>query len=167
MVVWLYSYIVVWLTTIQQYSHTTIKIMIWKIIPALETLQQIGVNSMSDALGIEFVEYGNDFLTAKMPVDHRTVQPFRILHGGASVALAETLGSTASVLTLEPGAKKQVVGIEINANHLSSAREGSWVFGTVKPIRIGRTIQVWNIEIKDENEKLICVSRLTCAIVER
>ena len=167
MVVWLYSYIVVWLTTIQQYSHTTIKIMIWKIIPALETLQQIGVNSMSDALGIEFVEYGNDFLTAKMPVDHRTVQPFRILHGGASVALAETLGSVASVLTLEPDSKKQVVGVEINANHLSSAREGSWVFGTVKPIRIGRTIQVWNIEIKDENEKLICVSRLTCAIVER
>ena len=141
--------------------------MIWKIKPALETLQQIGVNSMSDTLGIEFVEYGDDFLTAKMPVDHRTVQPFRILHGGASVTLAETLGSTASVLTLEPGAKKQVVGIEINANHLSSAREGSWVFGTVKPIRIGRTIQVWNIEIKDENEKLICVSRLTCAIVER
>ena len=141
--------------------------MIWKIKPDLETLQQIGINSMSDALGIEFVEYGDDFLTAKMPVDHRTVQPFRILHGGASVALAETLGSVASVLTLEPDSKKQVVGVEINANHLSSAREGSWVFGTVKPIRIGRTIQVWNIEIKDENEKLICVSRLTCAIVER
>ncbi len=141
--------------------------MIWKIIPALETLQQIGVNSMSDALGIEFVEFGDDFLTAKMPVDHRTVQPFRILHGGASVALAETLGSIASVLTLEPDSKKQVVGVEINANHLSSAREGSWVFGTVKPIRIGRTIQVWNIEIKDEQGKLICVSRLTCAIVER
>ena len=141
--------------------------MIWKIKPALETLQQIGVNSMSDTLGIEFVEYGDDFLTAKMPVDHRTVQPFRILHGGASVALAETLGSIASVLTLEPNTKKQVVGIEINANHLSSAREGSWVFGTVKPIRVGRTIQVWNIDIKDENGKLICVSRLTCAIVER
>ena len=141
--------------------------MIWKIKPALETLQQIGVNSMSDTLGIEFVEYGDDFLTAKMPVDHRTVQPFRILHGGASVALAETLGSIASVLTLEPNTKKQVVGIEINANHLSSAREGSWVFGTVKPIRVGRTIQVWNIDIKDESGKLICVSRLTCAIVER
>ena len=141
--------------------------MIWKIKPALETLQQIGVNSMSDTLGIEFVEYGDDFLTAKMPVDHRTVQPFRILHGGASVALAETLGSIASVLTLEPNTKKQVVGIEINANHLSSAREGSWVFGTVKPIRVGRTIQVWNIDIKDESGKLICISRLTCAIVER
>lgn len=141
--------------------------MIWKVKPSLEILQQIGVNTMSDNLGIEFVEYGDDYLTAKMPVDHRTVQPFRILHGGASVALAETLGSVASVLTLEKGTKKQVVGVEINANHLSSAREGSWVFGTVKPIRVGRTIQVWNIEIKDENGKLVCVSRLTCAIVER
>ena len=141
--------------------------MIWKNKPTLEALQHIGVNTMSDNLGIEFVEFGDDFLTAKMPVDHRTVQPFRILHGGASVTLAETLGSIASVLTLEPNTKKQVVGVEINANHLSSVREGSWVYGTVKPIRVGRTIQVWNIEIKDEQGKLICVSRLTCAIVER
>ncbi len=141
--------------------------MVWKIQPDLETIQNLGINSMSDTLGIEFIAFGDDYLTAKMPVDHRTVQPFRILHGGASVTLAETLGSIASVLTLEPNSKKQVVGIEINANHLSSAREGSWVFGTVTPIRIGRTIQVWHIEIKDENQKLICVSRLTCAIVER
>ena len=83
------------------------------------------------------------------------------------MALAETLGSVASVLTLEQGAKKQVVGVEINANHLSSAREGSFVLGTVKPIRIGRSIQVWNIEITDESGKLICVSRLTCAVVDR
>lgn len=141
--------------------------MIWKIKPSLEILQQIGINTLSDNLGIEFVEFGADYLTAKMPVDHRTVQPFRILHGGASVALAETLGSVASVLTLEQGAKKQVVGVEINANHLSSAREGSFVLGTVKPIRIGRSIQVWNIEITDESGKLICVSRLTCAVVDR
>ena len=141
--------------------------MIWKVKPSLEILQQIGANTLSENLGIEMVEFGDDFITAKMPVDHRTVQPFRILHGGASVALAETLGSVASVLTLEKDTKKQVVGVEINANHLSSAREGSWVYGTVKPIRVGRTIQVWNIEIKDENGKLVCVSRLTCAIVER
>lgn len=141
--------------------------MIWKVKPSLEILQQIGANTLSENLGIEMVEFGDDFITAKMPVDHRTVQPFRILHGGASVALAETLGSVASVLTLETGTKKQVVGVEINANHLSSAREGAWVYGTVKPIRVGRTIQVWNIEIKDENGKLVCVSRLTCAIVER
>ena len=81
-------------------------------------------------------DFGDDFLTAKMPVNEKTVQPFRILHGGASVSLAETLGSIASVLTLEPDSKKQIVGVEINANHLSSAREGTWVFGTVKPIRI-------------------------------
>ncbi len=141
--------------------------MIWKVKPSLEILQQIGANTLSENLGIEMVEFGDDFITAKMPVDHRTVQPFRILHGGASVALAETLGSVASVLTLEKDTKKQVVGVEINANHLSSAREGSWVYGTVKPIRVGRTIQVWNIEIKDESGKLVCVSRLTCAIVER
>jgi 1,4-dihydroxy-2-naphthoyl-CoA hydrolase len=141
--------------------------MIWKVKPNLEFLQSIGANSLSDNLGIEFTEFGDDFLTAKMPVDHRTVQPFRILHGGASVALAETLGSVAAVLMLEPGSKKQVVGVEINANHLSSAREGTVVYGTVKPIRVGRTIQVWNIEIKDEQGKLVCISRLTIAVVER
>ena len=122
---------------------------------------------MTDNLGIEYVEMGDDFITAKMPVDHRTVQPFRILHGGASVALAETLGSVAAILCLEPDSKKQVVGVEINANHLSSAREGTWVYGTVKPIRVGRTMQVWNIEIKDEQGKLLCISRLTIAVVER
>ncbi len=141
--------------------------MIWKVKPTLEALHQIGVNTLSDNLGIEFIEFGDDFLTAKMPVDHRTVQPHRVLHGGASVALAETIGSVASHLAIGIGGTKQVVGVEINANHLSSAREGSVVYGTCKPIRIGRTIQVWNIEIKDEQGKLVCVSRLTCAIVER
>ena len=141
--------------------------MIWKIKPDLALLQSIGKNTMTDNLGIEYVEMGDDFITAKMPVDHRTVQPFRILHGGASVALAETLGSVAAILCLEPDSKKQVVGVEINANHLSSAREGTWVYGTVKPIRVGRTMQVWNIEIKDEQGKLLCISRLTIAVVER
>ena len=129
--------------------------MIWKTKPTLDILQQIGVNTMSDNLGIEFVDFGDDYLTAKMPVDHRTVQPFRVLHGGASVALAETLGSVASVLVIGTETKKQVVGVEINANHLSSAREGTFVLGTVKPVRIGRNIQVWNTEIVDENGKLI------------
>ena len=141
--------------------------MIWKRKPDLALLQSIGKNTMTDNLGIEYVEMGDDFITAKMPVDHRTVQPFRILHGGASVALAETLGSVAAILCLEPDSKKQVVGVEINANHLSSAREGTWVYGTVKPIRVGRTMQVWNIEIKDEKGKLVCISRLTIAVVER
>ena len=141
--------------------------MIWKTPPTLEILNDIGKDSMSGYLGIEFTEFGDDFMTASMPVDHRTVQPFRILHGGASVALAETLGSVASVMCLSDMLKYQAVGIEINANHLSSAREGSLVYGTVRPIRIGRTIQVWNIEIKNAEGKLICVSRLTVAIVER
>ncbi len=141
--------------------------MIWKTPPTLEVMNNIGKGSMSDHVGIEFVESGDDFLTAKMPVDQRTVQPFRILHGGASVVLAETLGSVASVLCLTDMSKQQAVGVEINANHLSSAREGSYVYGTVRPIRLGRTIHVWNIEIKNEQGKLVCVSRLTVAVVER
>ena len=141
--------------------------MIWKTPPTLEILNDIGKDSMSGHLGIEFTEFGDDFMTASMPVDHRTVQPFRILHGGASVALAETLGSVASVMCLSDMSKYQAVGVEINANHLSSAREGSVVYGTVRPIRVGRTMHVWNIEIKNAEGKLICVSRLTVAIVER
>ena len=141
--------------------------MIWKHKPPADFLQSIGKNSMSDTLGIEYVEIGDDYLTAKMPVDHRTVQPFRILHGGASVALAETLGSVASVLCMADRVKYQAVGVEINANHLSSAKEGTVVYGTVRPIRVGRTMHVWGIEIKDEQGKLICISRLTVAIVER
>ncbi len=129
-------------------------------------LQEVSRNTLVDTLGIEFTEIGDDFLTARMPVDHRTVQPMRILHGGASVALAETLGSVASVLCLENPATHTPVGVEINANHLSSARDG-FVYGTVRALRIGRSMHVWNIEIKDEAGKLICVSRLTIAIIER
>jgi 1,4-dihydroxy-2-naphthoyl-CoA hydrolase len=141
--------------------------MIWKTQPTIEGINTIGNSSMSGHLDIEFTEVGDDYLVAKMPVDHRTVQPFRILHGGASVVLAETLGSVASVLCITDMSKYQAVGIEINANHLSSAREGTIVYGTVRPIRIGRTMHVWNIDIKDERGKLVCVSRLTVAIVER
>ena len=122
--------------------------MIWKIVPTLEALNATTPDTMVGNLGIEFVEIGDDFLVAKMPVDNRTVQPFRILHGGASVALAETLGSVAALLCLE-SAKSQAVGLEINANHLSSAREGSVVFGTVRAVRVGRTVHVWAIDIKD------------------
>jgi 1,4-dihydroxy-2-naphthoyl-CoA hydrolase len=141
--------------------------MIWKTLPSLDLLNEIGNNSMQGYLGIQYTDFGDDFLTASMPVDHRTVQPFRILHGGASVTLAETLGSVASILCVADRTKQQVVGVEINANHLSSAREGTVVYGTVRPIRIGRTMHVWNIEIKDEKGKLVCISRLTVAVVER
>jgi 1,4-dihydroxy-2-naphthoyl-CoA hydrolase len=141
--------------------------MIWKTQPTIEGINTIGNGSMSGYLDIEFTEIGDDYLVAKMPVDHRTIQPFRILHGGASVVLAETLGSVASVLCITDMSKYQAVGVEINANHLSSAREGTVVYGTVRPIRVGRTMHVWNIDIKDERGKLVCVSRLTVAIVER
>ncbi|NUN99673.1 MAG: hotdog fold thioesterase [Saprospiraceae bacterium] len=141
--------------------------MLWKQAHDLAVLRQISQNTLVDTLGIEFTEVGQDFITARMPVDHRTVQPMRLLHGGASVALAETLGSVASVLCLDDPASQAPVGVEINANHLNSAKEGAVVYGTARPLKIGRRLHVWNIEIKDESGKLICVSRITIAVVER
>lgn len=141
--------------------------MIWKQPIDLATVNHFSKNTLNDTLGIELIEVGDDFLRARMPVDARHVQPFRILHGGANVVLAETLGSYASVLMLEPGSNKMPVGVEINANHLSSVPEGSSVIGTVRPVRTGRNIHVWNIEIHDENGKLSCVSRITVAIVDQ
>ncbi|MEO1515777.1 MAG: hotdog fold thioesterase [Bacteroidota bacterium] len=140
--------------------------MIWKQTFTAEGLNQFSANTLVENLGIEFVDFGDDFLRARMPVDNRTVQPFRILHGGASVSLAETLGSVASMLCLDNTEQFSAVGLEINANHLKSARSG-FVTGTVKPIRVGRRIHVWNIEIENEDGQLVCVSRLTMAIIER
>lgn len=138
---------------------------LWKQPASLEGLQAISANTLSDWLGIEYTAIGDDYLSARMPVDHRTIQPMRLLHGGASVALAETLGSVASVLCLEDMGKQSVVGVEINANHLNSVRSG-WVYGTVRPIKVGRTLHVWQIDIKDENERPVCVSRITIAVVQ-
>lgn len=140
--------------------------MIWKQSFTLEGLNQISQNTLAENLGIEFTDFGQDFLVARMPVDNRTVQPMRLLHGGASVALAETLGSVASVLCLDDTEKSMPVGVEINANHLRPATKG-FVYGTVKPVRIGRNMHVWNIEIKNEEDKLTCVSRITIAVVPR
>lgn len=140
--------------------------MIWKTKPNLETLQDFSKNTMVEHLGIEFVEAGEDFMIAKMPVDDRTVQPMRLLHGGASVALAETLGSVASTFCVDDLQTKSVVGVEINANHLKAVKSG-FVFGKVYPIRIGRTIHVWQIDIRDEAGDLTCVSRLTVAVLVR
>jgi 1,4-dihydroxy-2-naphthoyl-CoA hydrolase len=140
--------------------------MIWKTPPTLEGLNATSPDTLAEALGIEYIDFGDDYITGRMPVDKRTVQPMRLLHGGASVALAETLGSVASVLCLDDPNTQTVVGVEINANHLNSVTSG-YVFGTVRPIRLGRRIQVWNIEIKDERERMICVSRLTIMVVER
>ncbi len=144
------------------------RMSIWKTPISAELFTQFNGKTLGDSLGMEFVESGDDYLTMRMPVDHRTVQPMRLLHGGASVALAETLGSMAGLFCVDDPNTQAVVGVEINANHLRSVREGSgFVYGTVRPVRVGKTIQVWNIEIKDERDHLVCVSRLTCAVVKR
>lgn len=123
-----------------------------------------GSSSMAEHLGIEFLEIGEDFLTARMPVDHRTKQPFGVLHGGASVALAETLGSVASFLTLDDPTTQRAVGLEINANHLRSVNNG-WVYAKAIPLHLGRTTHVWDIKITSEEQKLVCVVRFTVAII--
>lgn len=138
--------------------------MIWKVKPSIETLNQISKNTMVAHLGIMFTEIGDDYLKASMPVDHRTVQPFRLLHGGASVSLAESIGSVASQIVVS-NMETKVVGLEVNANHLRSAKEGQTVFATAKPVKLGKRIHVWNIEIIDDQENLICISRLTVAIL--
>lgn len=139
---------------------------IWKQKLTIEGLNALNKGTMGETIGVEFTDYGEDYLEATIPVDHRTVQPMGLLHGGASVALAETLGSIAGVLVLEDTDQQAVVGIEINANHLRSARKGK-VTGRVMPVRIGRSIQVWRITIRDEQERQICESRLTTMVIDR
>jgi 1,4-dihydroxy-2-naphthoyl-CoA hydrolase len=131
----------------------------------LDFLRTLNPQTINTQLGIEFTEIGEDFITAKMPVDHRTHQPFGILHGGASVVLAESLGSVASLLCLKNPETQRAVGVEINANHIRSVREG-WVYGRVTALHVGRTTHVWDIRITNEEGKLVCVSRLTVAVVE-
>jgi len=137
---------------------------IWKRPFTLEGLNGLSANTLVEHLGITFTDYGDDYLCARMPVDKRTVQPMGLLHGGASVSLAETIGSVASVLCTKPEESSGVVGIEINANHLRSVRKG-YVTASCRPIRIGRKLHVWNIEIRDEQEKLVCISRLTTMVL--
>ncbi|MEL7222456.1 MAG: hotdog fold thioesterase [Bacteroidota bacterium] len=141
--------------------------MIWTRTPILEELNKTGENGLPQHLGITFTEVGDDYLKATMPVDHRTVQPMRLLHGGASVVLAETLGSVAGVMCLPQPDKQTVVGVEINANHMNSAKEGELVTGIVRPLKVGKRIHVWEIKIYRSDEKLICVSRITIAVVGR
>ena len=126
-------------------------------------LQPLSKNTMGEHLGMVFTEVGTDYLKATMPVDHRTKQPYGLLHGGASVALAETLGSVGAALVVDH-AKFICVGQEINANHLRSVRDG-FVTGIAKPIHIGASSQVWETRIYDEREKLVCISRLTVAVL--
>jgi 1,4-dihydroxy-2-naphthoyl-CoA hydrolase len=121
--------------------------------------------SLPRHLGIEFTEIGPDFLRARMPVDERTRQPYGILHGGASVALAETLGSTAAGLAVDPE-KYRVLGQEINANHVRAVSEG-FVIGTTRPLHVGKRSHVWEIRIEDEQDRLVCISRITMFVMER
>ena len=129
----------------------------------VEQLNAIGEGCMINHVGIEITEIGPDFLKARMPVDQRTQQPMGLLHGGANVVLSETLGSYASNLLVDIG-KFAVVGLEVNANHIRSAKNG-FVYGKVTPIHIGRKTHVWNTEITNEEGKLVSVSRLTVAII--
>jgi 1,4-dihydroxy-2-naphthoyl-CoA hydrolase len=129
-------------------------------------IQHYSRNTLAEHLGIEFTEKGEDYLVARLPVDARTVQPFRLLHGGASVALAETMGSIASWLTLPADSTQSAVGLEINANHLRAVRSG-WVYGRATPIHLGRRTHVWEIRITDESQKPVCVSRLTVMLIDQ
>lgn len=128
-------------------------------------IQPLGKNTIAEQIGIEFTEIGPDFLKGRMPVDHRTHQPYGLLHGGASCVLAETLGSVGAALVIDQS-KFICVGLEINANHIRGVREG-FVTGTASPIHIGASTHVWDIRIQDEREKLVCVSRLTVAILPK
>ncbi len=136
---------------------------IWKKDLDLEELTQFAQNSIVGHLGIVYTKRGTDFLSATMPVDQRTIQPLGILHGGASVVLAETLGSTASYMTVED--PTYTVGLEVNANHIKSVTKGI-VTGTATPIHLGNTTQVWDINIKNEKGQLTCISRLTMAVLK-
>lgn len=128
----------------------------------VDDLNRMHLNTACERLGIEITEIGPDFLRGRMPVDERTKQPAGILHGGASVALAETLGSMSAWMCLEPGFTG--VGLDINANHIRAMREG-WVHGECRPVHVGRTTHVWQIDIRDEEGRMVCASRITMAIV--
>ena len=135
---------------------------LWKQPASVEALTRRHVDTTVAHLGIEFVEVGDDFIRARAPVDARTCQPFGILHGGVSVLLAETLGSCGAALASPPG--HRAVGLDINANHLRSVASG-WVTGTSRPVHIGRSTHVWQIELVDDEGRLTCVSRITMAIL--
>lgn len=138
---------------------------LWKQVVTVEQLNVAGRNTLLESLGIRVIEIGADYVRGTMPVDARTHQPYGLLHGGASVALAETLGSTAAALCLE-NPQQGVVGLDINANHVRAVTHGI-VTGTARALHVGRATQVWEIRIEDEQQRLVCISRLTMAVVPR
>ena len=135
---------------------------IWKTPASIEMLTEVSENTAVSHLGIEFLEIGEDFMTARVPVNRQTCQPYGLLHGGVSVVLAETLGSTTAAFACPPGHK--VVGLDINANHIKGVTSG-WVTATARPAHIGRTTQVWQIDLRDDAGDLVCTSRLTMAVL--
>ncbi|TAL34477.1 MAG: hotdog fold thioesterase [Spirochaetes bacterium] len=138
---------------------------IWKSRDSIDDLTDKSKNTLVENIGIEYIEIGEDFIKAKMPVDNRTRQPYGILHGGASLAFAETLGSVAARLSID-NSKKRCVGLEINANHVRSVSEG-FVYGIAKPLNLGNSIHVWEITITNDEGKLVCVSRMTLSILDK
>ena len=138
---------------------------IWHKTYEVDELNELACEGLARHVGIEFTELGHDYMKATMPVDDRTRQPFGLLHGGASVVLAETMGSVASLCCVD-SSEKMCVGIEINANHIKAVRDGK-VTGTARALHLGRTTQVWSVEITNESGDLVCISRLTLAVVER
>lgn len=135
---------------------------IWKQPISVELLGTLSAHTAVAHLGIEFLEVGDDFIRARVPVDERTIQPYGLLHGGVAVALAETLGSCGAMYSLAPGYR--AVGLDINANHLKGASSG-WVTGTARPVHLGRSTQVWAIELRNDAGALTCVSRITMAVL--
>ena len=136
---------------------------IWKQAISVEALAAIHKDTAVEHLGIEFLEVGDDFIRARVPVDTRTRQPYGLLHGGVSVVLAETLGSCGAAFAAPPG--QRAVGLDINANHLRGATSG-WVTGVCRPVHVGRTTQVWQIDMTDDAGRPTCVSRITMAVLE-
>ena len=135
---------------------------IWKQTISVEVLTASHVNTAVQRLGIEFLEVGDDFIRARVPIDSRTIQPYGLLHGGVSVVLAETLGSCGAAYSAPDG--HRVVGLDINANHLRAATSG-WVIGTARPIHRGRSTHVWQIELHNDAGEMTCISRITMAIL--
>lgn len=139
---------------------------IWFTEFPLEYAKQRGENTLASSLGLELIEAGDDYLYARMPVDHRTINPALVLHGGASVAFAETLASWAASFVVD-STKQQCVGLEINANHVRPALQGTYVYGRATPEALGRKIQVWTVRITNEEDKLVCISRVTMAVLDK
>jgi len=138
---------------------------IWFRDYSLDEINGMGKGTIHEPLGIRFTEIGEDYVVATMPVDHRTFQPMGLLHGGANVLLAESLGSIGALMIIDP-TKQFPVGLEVNANHIKAVRGGS-VTGTARPIHLGKSTQVWETRVLDDKGRLVCVSRLTLAILDK